>query len=181
MIVLGLDQSSQCGWAVGETGGKARFGTYAVPDFGGHEGRTIRAFRDWLINFIKSEGVDRCFWEQVYFPPSERLDSNIVFKLVSYANAIQLACVETNIDDAYVSSSEWRLYFLGMGAAPKHTGNRTAWLKEAAMQAALAQGYACGTHHEAEAIGIWQFGCQVVDKNCRWLHRPRLRRQGVNA
>lgn len=176
MIVLGLDQSSNTGWAVGEPGAKPRYGVYEVPDFAGHEGRTIRALKDWLVNFIKSEGVEHVFWEGVYIPPQAKVDINKIFKLISFANAVQLACCETNTPDGYVVVGEWRNHFLGTAAGG------TDVLKAMAVRQCFDRGWGMpDSHHAAEACGIWDLGCTKIDKNYRWLSRPATRRAEIKA
>jgi hypothetical protein len=175
-IVLGLDQSMHTGFCVGEPGAKTpKFGLWSVPDYAGNEGRTFWAFEKWLVNLIKSEGVTHVFWEGVWFPPQARLDTNKLFKLVSYANAIQAACEDEraglSVPNQYVPVSEWRKVFNGTAKGG------TDFQKQAALQSCLQHGWLTESHHVAEAIGIWFFGCMCVDKKFRWLNQSAVRRQ----
>jgi hypothetical protein len=178
VIILGLDQSSKCGWCVGDgSDAKPRFGVYHVPDHAGHEGYTIKSLRDWLINFIRSEGVDEVFWEWVYVPPT--IEMNTLFKLVSYANAVQLACAEVGVPDSYVTAGEWREKWLGRGSAPKHLPkqDRRGWLKQAAIDAAAERGWLVDSDDAAEAIGIWHYGQLLRDKLYQVRSAPLFRRK----
>lgn len=175
MIILGLDQSSNCGWAVGPPGGKPRWGTWRLPNYGQHEGRTFWAIVDWLGTFIKSEGVTHVFWEQVWVPPQIKLDTNKLFKLIAFANAIQAACVDPrrgiDIPDAYVTPGDWRKAFHGTA------GGGRDYQKQLAMKSCAMRGWFVANDHEAEACGIWEYGCLTLDKKTRWLAQSRMRRQ----
>lgn len=168
-IVLGLDQSSRIGWAVGAPGAPPHWGTWHVPDYGGNDGRTFWAVVDWLGNFIKSHGVTHVFWEQVWIPQQAKLNTNNLFRLVSIANAIQAACVDPrrglDIEDRYVTPSEWRFAFLG------HAKGGRDFLKQEAMAACQRRTWAPKNDHEAEALGIWEFGCGLLQPKNRKRQR----------
>lgn len=174
--LLGLDPSKHCGWASGSPGDKPRCGTWQLPDYGGHDGRTFWAIVQWLTTFIKSEGITDVFWEGVWIPDLRQknarvraLNHNTTHKLVSFANAIQAACVNPyagiNIEDRYVTASEWRVNFFG------HAKGGTDHLKDEAMTECFKRGWLISNHHEAEAAGVWFFGCLCVDKSLRWEHQ----------
>lgn len=177
MIVLGLDQSStSVGFACGEPGGKPSWGCYEVPDYAGHDGRTFWAIVNWLVEVIKCQGVERVYWEQVHIGVR---DTNMLFKLFSAANAVQAACVDARsgieIEDRYVTTGEWRAHFLGTAR-----GHR-AWFKEAAKRACLDRGWLVDNEHAAEALGIWDYGCTLCDRQYKWASGGRIRRAQAKA
>lgn len=181
MIVCGFDQSSRTGWCLGEPGKKPRWGLHELPDYAGADGRTFNAMYDWLVPFLHDHEVERVFWEGVWIPSKRHmLNVPALFKLISITNAIQSACARLEIVDGYIEPAEWRVTFLGRGQAPKGQGGGN-WLKEAAKREALRRGYLCATDHEAEAIGIWDHGCTLVDKNYHWTSQAIARRAALES
>jgi hypothetical protein len=179
-MILGLDQSANCGFALGLPGSTPRWGVFYVPNYGEHEGRTFWAVEKWLVDFIKTEGITHVFWEAVYIPEQRRGDTRFLnlhstYKLICYANAVQAACVDedrgVNIYDACVKPNVWRKHFLGSG------GLRREAAKIAAVKQCANRGWYVDSQDAAEAVGIWDYGCTVVDKEYRWNARISARRR----
>lgn len=179
MIVAGFDPGTNCGFALGSPGARPRWGRYQVPDYGGNDGLRLLKAAEHHRNLLSSEGVELCFFELLVVYPN-RIEINDLFKQVSDANAIQLACAQLSIPCEYVLIGDWREHFIGCRQRPKHLArmgkSNTEWLKERAQKCAADRGWFCATHDESDACGIWDYACTLVDEEYQWKSQATSRR-----
>lgn len=177
MIVLAFDQSPEVtGYAVGDPSGPPAFGSLIHSDYGGNEGLLMSQVYDQVTNLAKSFGAECIFWEQIIIYP-ERLHLPSLAKQFAVKNAIEMAGARALHIDVYEAPiSKWRPWFLGTDKTPKGTKDRTAWFKACAERECTEIGLWPGSHHEAEAVGIWHWAQQEIDADFRFKDGPRHRR-----
>jgi hypothetical protein len=172
MIVLGLDQSMQLGWACGSASDKRpAWGTYDVPNYGDNDGLTLWDVYNWTLEMITRLKVGHVFFEGVFFPPASMVNQMIIFRMVSIANAIQMAGAKADIPCECVPIQTWRKHFCGRGNATKVD----------AVAAAAERNWYTSNHHEAEALGIWDWGMASLDPAYASRIGPLLRRREALA
>lgn len=179
MIVLALDQAPRgAGFCYGDGSALPKWGYREFPSFEGNESALMDHVFDWLVTLGKSVGAEVAFTEQIVIN-ARAINTAVLHKQFAVYDAIAFACGKRglNIDHYEALIAEWRVSFLGIGGAPKHAGkSRTDYLKDLAMRECAARGWLPGTHHEAEAIGIWDYGLKKLDASYRHRSAFQTRR-----
>ncbi len=175
-MILGLDQSPRItAYCYGEPQGKPTFGSHHHPDYGDNTQALKRECRQWLTQFAKSIGATSIYWEQIIIYP-QRLETNDLHKQFGLAAVIEIVADELGIEAYETLLTDWRKLFLGRPGAPGFVKDKTAWLKAAAERACLERGWPVKNHHEAEAGGIWNYGCACENKLYRLNAEAAMRR-----
>jgi Holliday junction resolvasome RuvABC endonuclease subunit len=185
VTVLGLDQSTSCGWAVlnGEMK-RPVWGVLKLPT-GDDETPGLRALHDHIAWAVTEHGVSHVYFEQGMIPQHQTTMGTL--RQFMFIAAIQLA---TNLlldrSAEQVAIATWRKYFTGVGAAPKHDLEtnrkldthpaRRKWWKAAALKACLDRGWLVAEHDAAEAIGIATYGLACSSPAFHARQGPLFRR-----
>jgi hypothetical protein len=176
MIVVGFDQApSGIGWAWGEPGSIPQRGFKELPDYGNAGGLRGDYVLKWAINFYKSCGAERVYFEQIIHRKfgfnAQTFDNQACVRAGIQIAAAQVGlgseCYETAIGD-------WRREFHN-GARPARSevsGAESAAWKHMALVECARRGWLIDAppkiaHNIAEACGIWFFGTWCESKVVR--------------
>lgn len=178
MIVVAFDQApNRIGFAYGEPGGKPVFGCHENPSYGDNTARLGKYVREWAVQFLKSIGAERVFFEQIlvrkfglHMPTLHRQ-----FKVVG---AIETAAEFCGLqDDCFeVMIADWRTEFYAGLRPPKNSDSQSDAWKALAIKECARRGWWTDDHNAAEACGIWDYGCKCSDKIYRARSRVGKRR-----
>jgi hypothetical protein len=179
-MVLGLDQSPRgSGYCHGDGSGPPAWGYRDFNNYGDNEAALIAHIRPWIRNLIKSTGAQAVFTEQILATNRGRdrrvvIDMPTLLKQCAVVCAIATECGDLGVDHYEAPISEWRVTFMGIGGAPRHSVKD--YLKDLAMKECADRGFLPKTHHEAEAIGIWSYGLAKLDPAYRARSKFQQRR-----
>lgn len=178
MKILGLDQAVKgIGWCVGEPGARPSYGWRENPDYGENTARLGKSVFDWLVQFCKSAGVDRIFFEQVLVR-RHGLHMPTLQKQLRVVGAIEFAAIELGlIDDVFeVDLADWRREFYAGRRPPKDADSQSKAWKELSLVECADRGWLIEDHNIAEACGIWHFGCCYSDRRYWTTQKVHKRR-----
>lgn len=166
MIVLGLDQAPVgTGFAYGEPGGRPTFGYHPNGDYGDNTARLRKHVREWLVNLIKSAGIERIYFEQIIVR-KHGLHMPTLHKQFAVVGGIETAAEMLGLlDDCYeVLIADWRTEFYSGGRPSKTADSESDGWKAMASPECARRGWLTDNHNVAEALGIWHFGCVCTDR-----------------
>ena len=180
MVIVGLDQAPKgIGFAYGEPGSVPSRGYHENPDYGDNTSRLTLHVYEWALQFIKSTGAERVYFEQVIVR-THGLHLPTLYKQFGCVAGIELAAAQMGIaDDAWqVNIAEWRTFFYSGARPPKGANSETAVWKDMALRQCLEEGWMIAdlNHNVAEACGIWMFGCACSDKKFKVARSVKNRR-----
>lgn len=136
-MLLALDNSLSCGWALG-AGGEIAFGTRVFEGFSGNDARVGRRFRAWLDEMIDAKNPATIIIERPF------LRGEVSWLLFGMAWESQRAAEARNIRCYDYSPQTIKKFLTGDGRAKKPD----------MVRAARARGYNVNNDHEADAIGL---------------------------
>lgn len=174
MVIAGLDQAPKgIGFAYGEPGSVPVRGWHELPDYGSNTARLRRAVREWALQFLKSIGADRVFFEQVLVRKFG-LHMPTLHKQFAVVGGIETAAEMLHLeDDCYeVMIADWRTEFHAGSRPPKNCDEESAVWKDMALKECARRNWWTDDHNAAEACGIWDYGCKFADKIYR--HRAKV-------
>lgn len=174
MIIAGFDQAVVgIGWAYGAPGSIPVRGWQELPDYGSNTARLGKYVREWAIQFLKSTGAERVFFEQVIVRKFG-LHMPTLQKQLKVASAIETAAEMIGLEDhAYeVMIADWRTEFHHGLRPQKGKGDESDAWKMMAVKECAARGWWTENHNIAEACGIWDYGCKCEDN----IYRQRAKR-----
>jgi len=179
MIIVAFDQAVKgTGFAYGSPGTIPSRGWQEFPDYGDNTARLGKYVRDWSIQFMKSVGGERVYFEQVIVRKFG-LHMPTLFKQMTVSCTIEIAAEMIGLqDDCYqVLISDWRTEFYAGLRPPKNSDSESAVWKDMALKECARRNWFTDNHNAAEACGIWDYGCKVSDKAYRLRSRVGKRRQ----
>lgn len=188
--VLGLDQSTNCGWAIlGTDMTKPIWGVAKLPT-GDDETPGLRAIHDLVAWAVTEHGVSRVYFEAGFIPQHQTTQGTLR-QHMWIAGILLATSLLLNRSAEQVPISTWRKYFCGVGAAPKHDPEtmrplathpaRRKWWKQEALKACLSRGWLVDSHDAAEAIGIATFGLACSSPAFHARQGPLFRRAQMRA
>lgn len=178
MIILGLDQAPVgIGFAYGEPGGRPTFGYHPNDDYGDNTARLRKHVREWLVNLIKSAGIERIYFEQIIVR-KHGLHMPTLHKQFAVVGGIETAAEQLGLlDDCFEAMiADWRTEFYSGGRPNKSADSLSDQWKAMAPPECARRGWLTDNHNIAEALGIWHYGCWCTDKIYRARSGIRKRR-----
>jgi hypothetical protein len=166
MVIVGLDQAPiGIGFAYGEPGGRPTFGYHQNGDYDDNTARLRKHVREWLVNLIKSAGIERIYFEQIIVR-KHGLHMPTLHKQFAVVGGIETAAEMLGlIDDCYETMiADWRREFYAGSRPTKGQDDESASWKDMARVECARRGWLTDNHNIAEALGIWDFGCACTDK-----------------
>lgn len=164
IVALGLDPSMRnTGWAVGWPGmTRPKFGVYEQFNWAHHEGESLWAFADWLIEMFVTYHFTHVFAEQSFLPSGkDRIDIrgaqlSMLYRTAEISARMGVPFRIVNIDD-------WRGR-AGIKPPKGLKGNtRRSWLKGEAIRRCRARGWYTENDNAAEAMLIMEYGIASID------------------
>jgi hypothetical protein len=137
---------------------RVSFGEFRHADFGGIDVLLHSECRQWLTALVRDTKAEHLCTEQIiiYSAPNRANAVTVYQQFCIYGAFCSVACdLRLPLEVAPVAA--WRRLFLGTARAPDGVPSRSLWFKAEAMKAAKLRGWACGSHHQAEAAGVWNF------------------------
>lgn len=183
MIIAAFDQAPSCiGWAHGEVGAVPVRGVRLNPDFGDNTARLGKDVRQWAVQFLKSCGAERVFFEQIIVR-KHGLHMPTLHKQFRVAGAIETAAEMAGLEDEVyeVDIADWRREFFGGRRPPKNADSQSDVWKDMAKLECADRGWLCEDHNAAEACAIWLYGCLCSDKQFRHSQKVHQRRAELTA
>lgn len=187
MKFLAFDQApNNTGWAFSSDDEDARleFGSLAMPDYGGDDQRLARDLEFELVGLINKYRPDCCFFEQIV-TDFGRFNPPVLYKQFTVACTIMIVMAQHSIPCEMVNISDWRKRFLGRNNPPKAKrkkhGPNSEVLKEMAMQECARRNILPKNDHEAEAIGILDYGMASKSFNYRFRTKGEAERRALAA
>ena len=171
MKALALDPGGLCGWAVGDLGGRPRWGTHATGR-GASTGEALSGFAGWLRDLCAAEELDLICFESPYIPfHGAQIPRNAatVRRLHCYAGMIEAVAWRMQIEVYEARPSEICLHFTGQGS----WGGR-AKKKAATVRTCLAFGWdVAGAVDAADALALWCYAEATLDPVAAAQRRAR--------
>ena len=164
MVVLGIDQSSNFGWAVGYRGmAKPVWGVEKLPKPAGREGVTFIHMSDLLNKIITEHDVERVFFEQTFLPNNDQL--GIRYQQIGLMTHIQSVCERAGVRSMQANIRDWRKRFIGKTKSPPHLKGHHSrqWWKDQSVKSCFERGWVTDDDNAADALGIMDFGLCCVD------------------
>lgn len=182
--VLGIDQSmTATGWGHYRFGDKLpTWGLHTMPYWGEHEGKYGWEWYKWLDEKLITLQVTHLYLENTFNPKHDEALTN---KLAQYGQILLadmaivaiMKCREVEIDFRLVTVQQWREEFIGGKPPPGLvTQQRRKWLKDKSVEACVARGWMVENDNVADALGIMNFGCCIIDPNYAVRQGPLFRR-----
>lgn len=187
--VLGVDQSmTATGWGHYRFGDKLpTWGLHTMPNWAPREGEHGWHWFEWLGNKCRDLEVTHLYLEDTFVSKRERTLSE---KLAQYGQILlaDMAVYLINrkaglqVDFSMVTVGQWREEFIG-GRPPSGLveHQRRKWLKDKAVEACNARGWMVENDNVADALGIMNFGCCIIDPSYAMRQGPLFRRAEMAA
>jgi hypothetical protein len=167
--VLAFDQApNNTGWAFSTDEEEARpvWGTITMSDYGDDDQRMMLDFGKALRPLFEKYQPTHTFFEQIVID-HRHVHTPTLYRQFSVACTIQFVAAEFRVPSELVEIAPWRKRFLGRANMPKTAGKKgegRPWLKQAAMIECARRGCLVRNDHEAEAIGILDYGLACVSR-----------------
>ncbi|MGE0289292.1 MAG: hypothetical protein AB7I42_26545 [Bradyrhizobium sp.] len=166
--VLGLDQSSHCGWAVVWPEMRSPlYGVWHLPLNREDETPAFVTLFDRVDAVIRDHEISDVFFERPFEPKWGKGNRRSSDLQKQYVAIIMTAAGKHGISAEQVPCEYWRERFTGhRRAAPGLTEEdaRKGWWKQQALKSCAKLGWAVSDHNAAEAIGIAHFGMCCRDR-----------------
>jgi hypothetical protein len=163
-MALGFDQApNNTGWAAWSDADDAVpiFDTITMSNYGKDDQRMAKDFEFEIVGLLNRFRPDAVYFEQIIIP-SGFIDTNTLYAQFTVACTIQVITAQRGIPAFMVEIPRWRKRFLGRANAPKWMVGKTQKgrdvLKEMAMIECARRNLLPKNDHEAEAIGITDYG-----------------------
>ncbi len=179
MSILGLDQSTHTGWAVGHPGGLPKWGVHHCRAKDSDHGEAYARYRAWLIDMFTEHGVTRVVFEspiQAGSPVTQRFQWGLHTVIEEVCSTFKLPCNE-------IHNATWFKYWVGSGRPSKielklgKYATESAWKKDMSLRQAANRGWLTDDHNIADALGIWDHACFLIDPSYRFRRGPEIRRR----
>lgn len=179
-IVLGIDQSLDFGWCIGEpSSSRPEWGLLKLPRGSDDDRPVFRKVREFIRWAIVERGVTDVFFEQTFLADHQNMRAE--FGKIGLASIIIDRADEFgDIEALQVPISAWRSRFTGHTRVPVGItiqSKRREWWKDQAKIACADRGWLIADHNIAEAVGIWDYGCCCVSTEYEAKSAPLFRRR----
>jgi hypothetical protein len=190
MNFLAFDQApNHTGWAASsdEEGAKVHFGTLSMSDYGDNDQRMARDLEFEIVGLLKKFQPRYVFFEQIVVKTHKGvpiLNMPVLYAQFTVACTIQVVCMQHNVECEMILIADWRKRFLGRSNMPKWAGKKGKgrdWLKEAAMIECARRNLLPANDHEAEAIGILDYGIASKSFDYRFRTKGDVERKRLAA
>lgn len=171
ITALAFDQSpSHTGWAVitDDLAARWQFGTIEMSDYGGNDVLMMRDFRTELHKMFAEFKPSMVFYEQVVSRKGA-LNMPVLERQFDVIACIKYSCMDHDLRAVRVLIGEWRKWFCGRGNANK----------DDAIRECLARNIYAENDHEAEAIGIADFGLSTISAEYRRRRKGEVIRREI--
>jgi hypothetical protein len=175
MRVLGLDPSKRsCGWALYAPGEHVASGTWELGSELTSRGTVFARVHEQMMSLHSLGEIEAVFYEDVVnvipgtVPTNKEsvlLAAGIAAHIESFGEAMGFRIIRG------VNQSTWRRHFIGK--MPR--GTKSVDLKAMAMARCRQLGFRPLKHDQAEAIGIVDYACDVLDLPAPWRADEVLR------
>lgn len=172
MSVVGLDISTACGVAVWYDGDpKPSFITLELPSDPEEVARPMEKLRAHLADIHTLEPITHLFFEATLLPRAkinndgravQQTTAATVYKLCALAGMAEWFAKRIDAHCRQIEQQKWRKHFMGVGNGP------TKELKRLAMEAARMRGWMVRTDHEADALGVLDYGLSCFNITPPW-------------
>jgi len=162
--VLGIDQSSNFGWAVGHRGMKRPvWGVVDLPKPVGREGVMFHRAYYFVLELIAEHKITHCFFEETIKKPTDKL--SVLWQQIGLATHVQSACVSAGIPSQQVLISDWHKRFIGKTKSPPGLKGQHSrqWWKDQAVKSCFERGWLTDDDNAADALGIMDYGLCCTD------------------
>lgn len=180
-MILGLDQSSHTGWAIGVPGGLPLYGVEHFKPKSDDYGEAYDRLHNWLYKTIIEHRITRVVMEA---PIQAGPNPKTLMFTWGLAAIIERCCFWQGVPLSATNNATWFKYWTGGGWKPSKTElallkipNESAWRKEQSIRAAAWRGWLTDDHNIADALGIWDHACFSLDPSYRFKRGPEIRRR----
>lgn len=161
MSAVALDLATKTGVATWCPGTAAPiFTTLTLPSDPGEVARPMEKLRAHLSDLHALDPIEYLFFEATILPG--RTNAQTVYKLCALAGLAEWFAHRIGAKCRQVDQQSWRKHFTGKG-----TG-KTDELKRLAMEAARMRGWNVTTDHEADALGVLDYGLACMSVTVPW-------------
>lgn len=154
-----------------------------MSNYGDDDQRMMRDFEFEFLGLIDKFKPSYIFFEQIIID-QRHVNLPVTYAQFALVSAIQFIAMQKNIPCEMVIIAQWRKRFLGRSNMPKHAGKRGAgreWLKDAAKIECLRRNLLVNNDHEAEAIGILDYGMASKSFDYKWRTKGDVERRRLAA
>ncbi len=171
-MIVGLDISTDTGvahWSPGSD--RPRVSTLRLPSDPEEVARPMEKLRQCLADLHVIEPITHLFFEATILPQPrigedgrarQRTTPATVYKLCALAGMAEWFAKRANAHCRAVEQQKWRKHFIGTG------NGKSAELKEKAMKAARLRGWRVANDHEADALGVLDYGLTCFGIETPW-------------
>ena len=161
MAYLSLDIATQTGWALlGESAHKPVWGTWKLGGEVDEVGRPMEKLRENISDLHRLEPITHLFFEAPILAQLTNIQT--VYKLIALAAITEWWSYKTGAVCRQVLQQSWRKHYVGRGTGPSKE------LKRAAIDACSRRGWTVATDHEADALGVMDYGLHCMGLPVPW-------------
>jgi hypothetical protein len=181
---IAFDQApSNTGWAftTDDEEEMIRFGTISMSDYGSDDQRMMRDLRKELVTLFGWFKPQFAFFEQIVIN-EKHIHLPTTYRQFAVASVIQFVAMDHQCHCELVEIARWRKRFLGRTNAPKLDRKRSGsrdWLKQAAVTECARRNIYVKNDHEAEAIGILEYGLSSKSPAYRYRTKYEAQRKSL--
>jgi hypothetical protein len=161
MAIIGLDLATTTGWALWKQGApRPAWGTWKLPPDVDEVGRVMEKLRINLSDLHRLDPIEYLFFEAPILPGLTNIQT--VYKLAAVAAMAEWWAYKVGAECRQVLQQNWRKHYTGRG-----TG-KSKELKQAAITASKMRGWNVSNDHEADALGVLDYGIHCIGKTAPW-------------
>ncbi len=161
MSIVALDIATDTGVACWMAGTATPiFSTLRLPSDPYEVGRPMAKLRQQLDDLHAMDAITHLFFEASILPGATNI--NTVRKLCALAGLAELFAHDHKIKCREVEQQRWRKHFIGKGNGPSKE------LKRLAVEACHLRGWRVRTDHEADALGVLDYGLACFKISPPW-------------
>lgn len=136
------------------------FTTLRLPGDVGEVARPMEVLRKHLRDWHALEPISHLYFEAAILPGKTNIQT--VYKLCALAGMAEWFAHSIGAVCRQVEQQSWRKHFIGRGTGPG------AELKAAAMRSARMRGWDVQSDHEADALGVLDYGLACMGISTPW-------------
>jgi hypothetical protein len=168
--LLSLDLATKTGWAFGTTeAGDPVSGVLSLPKTGVELGPYLNDFAQWLNRLCIEHDVEQIVYEEPIMPMGS-IRKDTLMKLYNLAGTAERVAHHRKVPVRSVDAGTWKKFFCGRGGFGKSTKPYPPIIK------CREYGWQPKDDNEADAIGLWFYGCAVLSPKEYMRFDPLLRR-----
>jgi len=164
--ILALDLATVTGWAVFKSGmQRPHFGAQRLPGEALEVGRPVEALRRMISDLHAVHGFTDIVFEAQHIAEKTNIDT--VYRLIALGGMTEWIAHRVGARCFKVHIQTWRKHFLGKG-----TGFSRDEAKDMAIARAEEYGVITDVADAAEAFGILDYYCALIERNDRSFTTP---------